>query len=279
LRTLVRTFCVSLLLFTGVVSAQAQDAIPEPPGPIQDLANQGAQVRFLGNDYDVEAWLAIKNGQEQYFYVLPGGEAFLSGIMYDKKGKVVTIDQVRRLMGQGDSLLDSLASNTPEESANEKDAYEFKSPSEQMFYDIENSNWLPLGRADAPVMYAFIDPQCPHCHNFVNDVRSEIDAGKVQLRMIPVGFRDETRAQSAFLIATPNPQERWFKHMDGDETALPAKSGINDQGVQRNLAIMQSWELLATPMVIYRGKNGLVKIVRGRPKNAQSVLSDLPAGG
>ena len=58
-----------------------------------------------------------------------------------------------------------------------------------------------------------------------------------------------------------------------------AKSEINDQGVQRNLAVMGSWELTATPMVIYRGKNGLVKIVRGRPKDAQSVIGDLENAG
>ncbi len=271
------TVLAALILLPSVV--MAQEAIPEPPGPLQTLATDGAQLRYLGKDFGVDAWMAVKNGQEQYFYALPGGEAFLSGIMYDKKGKVVTVDQVRRLMNKGDSLLDALASNTPEMDAKDKDAYEFKSPSEQMFYDVENSNWVALGKQGAPVAYAFVDPQCPHCHDFISDVRKDIDAGSLQLRLVPVGFRDETVAQAAYLIATPNPQEKWFKHMDGDATALPAKTEINTQGVQRNLAIMQSWEFSATPMVIYRAKNGLVKIVRGRPQDAKAVLADLATAG
>ena len=60
---------------------------------------------------------------------------------------------------------------------------------------------------------------------------------------------DESIAQAAFLLATPNPQERWFRHMDGDATALPAKSEINQQGVQRNLAIMHSWKFDVTPLM------------------------------
>ncbi|MDB2682786.1 thioredoxin fold domain-containing protein [Alphaproteobacteria bacterium] len=272
------TALAGITLFSSV--SFAQEAIPEPPGPLQTLATEGAQLRYLGKDFGVDGWMVIKNGREQYFYVLPGGEAFLSGIMYDKKGKVVTVNQVRKLIGQGDSLLDTLASNTPEmDGTQEKDAYEFKSPSEQLFYDIENSNWIPLGQAGAPVAYAFIDPQCGFCHAFIDDVRGDIDAGSIQLRVIPVGFKEETRAQAAFLIATPNPQDRLFKHLDGDKTALPAKSEINDQGVQRNLAIMKSWELSATPMVIYRSKDGSVKIVRGRPESPQNVIGDLGNAG
>jgi len=95
--------------------------------------------------------------------------------------------------------------------------------------------------------------------------------------MIPVGFREETRAQAAFLMATPNPQERWFKHMDGDEAAIPAKTELNQQGVQRNLAIMQSWKLNVTPMAIYRAKDGSVKIVRGKPKDSNAMISDIGA--
>lgn len=271
---------LAIAAFMAVFSpfAQAQESVPEVPKPIQNLVNEGAQIRYLGDDYGAQAWLTIKNGQEQYFYVLPGGEAFLMGVLFNNKGEVVTVDQVRKLRAKGDTLLDTLAENAPQETVAEtSDAYNFKSPSEQLFYDVSNSNWVPLGVAGAPVAYAFIDPLCPHCHEFIKDVRKDIEAGKLQLRLIPVGFKDETRAQAAFLMATPNAQERWFKHMDGDKEALPAKTGINEQGVQRNLAIMQSWEFSATPMVIYRGKDETVKIIRGRPQDPKALISDIGA--
>ncbi|HQX27885.1 MAG TPA: thiol:disulfide interchange protein DsbG [Alphaproteobacteria bacterium] len=252
--------------------------LPDMPKPIQELVNQGAQVRYIGKDHGLDAWITVKNGQEQYFYVLPDKSAFVMGLLFDANGKLVTVQQVKRLQEQGDTLLDTLAEDANAAKIDPGSDPKFKSPSEQMYYDIENSNWVPLGQQGAPVAYAFIDPQCPHCHEFIQSLRAEyIDKGKIQLRIIPVGFKDETRAQAAFLLATPNPAERWFKHMDGDTSALPAKTELNDQGVQRNLATMQSWQFSVTPMIVYRGKDNSVKLVRGNPKDLAAFVNDLGA--
>ncbi len=252
--------------------------LPDMPKPIQELVNQGAQVRYIGKDHGLDAWITVKNGQEQYFYVLPDKSAFVMGLLFDANGKLVTVQQVKRLQEQGDTLLDTLAEDANAAQIDPGSDPKFKSPSEQMYYDIENSNWVPLGQQGAPVAYAFIDPQCPHCHEFIQSLRADyIDKGKIQLRIIPVGFKDETRAQAAFLLATPNPAERWFKHMDGDTSALPAKTELNDQGVQRNLATMQSWQFSVTPMIVYRGKDNSVKLVRGNPKDLAAFVNDLGA--
>ncbi len=276
---------IVLAAFILAPCAYAQDpaainntTLPDMPKPIQELASQGAQVRYLGKDHGLDAWITVKGGQEQYFYVLPDKSAFLMGLLFDGSGKLVTVQQVKRLQQQGDSLLDTLAEDANATPIDPESDPKFKSPSEQLFYDIENSNWVPLGDQGAPVAYAFIDPQCPHCHEFIKELRNDyIGKGKLQLRMIPVGFKDETRAQAAFLLATPDPAERWYKHMDGDAAALPAKSEISDQGVQRNLAIMQSWQFSVTPMIVYRGKDNTVKLVRGRPKDLEAFINDLGA--
>lgn len=277
MKKLVTLLSFTFFVLTGAVAAQ--EALPDMPDPIRNLVNEGAQARYLGRDYGLDAWITIKNGQEQYFYVMPDQSAFVMGLLFNPKGDLVTVDQVQRLRGEGDDLLDALASedlalNNPEDNLPDLD-----SPSERLYFDIENSNWVPLGQLGAPVIYGFIDPQCPHCHEFINDLRKDelFEKGRVQLRMIPVGFREETVAQAAFLMATPNPEERFLRHLDGDDSALPAKSEISDQGVQRNLAIMQSWKFDATPMMVYRAKDGSVKIVRGRPKDIPALIADIGA--
>ena len=147
--------------------AMAQNtAVPELPEPLQNLVGEGAQVRYLGNEHGLDGWFTIKNGVQQYFYVLPDKSAFLMGLLYDKDGKVVTLRQVQNLQASGDTLLESLAEVPTKEPS--EDQFELKTPSEQLFADIQGSNWVPLGKAGAPVVYAFIDPQCPHCHAFVN---------------------------------------------------------------------------------------------------------------
>lgn len=282
LRNAIMVGGVSFLM--NAMPAFAQDntntLLPDLPAPIQGLVNEGAQIRFLGKDYGLEAWIAIKNGQEQYFYVMPSTGAFLTGLLFDEKGNAVTIEQVQRLRQQGDSkFLDVLTADKPATTSKKEvdERYEFKTPSEQLYYDIENSNWVPIGQAGTPVFYSFIDPQCPHCHEMMKTMRPYIESGKVQVRMLPVGFKDVTKAQAAFLMATPGPEDVWWAHVDGNPNALPAKMEINRQGVERNLAVMQSWKLNVTPLIIYRGKDQKVKIIRGKPKDIEALISDLGA--
>jgi hypothetical protein len=40
---------------------------------------------------------------------------------------------------------------------------------------------------------------------------------------------------------------------------------------------MHAWKFDATPFVVYRGKNGSVKIMRGEPKDIVALISDLGA--
>jgi len=268
---------VFILFFSAAAFAQNPEALPSVPEPIQNLVNEGAQIRYLGKEQGFDSWITIKGGQEQYFYVPEGGKSFFMGVMFDNTGKLITVEQVRKLQEKEGATLDALAGDfgfDPSKATDPKASLEFKTPSEQMYYDIENANWVPLGQPGAPVIYAFIDPQCPHCHEFVKDIRGDIEAGKVQLRMVMVGLRPETLAQAAWLLATPDPQGRWWKHLDGEKDAVPVVPEINQQGVQRNLAVMQSWKFTATPMIVYRAKDGSVKIVRGRPSDVKALIGD-----
>lgn len=271
------------LLALGLLTshANAQDNLPELPDPLKNLAAEGAQLRYLGDEKGLDGWVAIKNGTEQYFYVMPDGQSFMMGILFDNSGDVITIDQVRRLQSSGDATLEELTKDPMFAIADSRKAQvqnkESLSPSERLFADLSDSNWFVMGAPDAPALYAIIDPQCPHCHAFLNDVRSAglLENGTLQLRIIPVGFRDQTKAQAAYLMAAPDPSATLIAHLDGDENALPVRSDINQQGVERNLTIMQSWKLGVTPMVFYRAHDGKVKVVRGRPQDLDTILKDL----
>lgn len=270
--------------FAGSAMAQQQRE-PKLPPPIQTLQDEGAQIRYLGRDMGLDGWIAIKGGKEQYFYATPDGKALLLGLLFDADGKIITMRQVKELQEKSGETLEFLTEETPEKAASgdrfsKLPATEFKTPSEQLFDDVSVSNWIPLGKEGAPVIYSFMDPQCPHCHAFMKDIKTNyIDNGLIQVRMIPVGFKEQSKAQAAFLLAAPSPQDRWYKHLEGDESALPSSAQINQQGVERNMAVMQSWKLDVTPLTVYRSKDGSVKIVQGRPQSIPAVLADLPPPG
>ncbi len=310
--TLIRRARVSsLALFLGLLwllplwnmaDAQTKDRIPgadsfaptqtapaqnqkEPPLPasLQTLVQQGGQVRYLGRELGMDGWIAIRNGKEEYFYAPPDGNALMMGLLFDKNGKMITVRQVKELQEKSGKSLEPFAANPPAKStvtANGPLApplSKFKTPAEQLYDDVTYANWIPLGSPDAPFIYAFVDPQCPHCHDMLLEMQKKyIESNQLQVRIIPVGFHDDTVEQAAFLLAAPDPQTVLFKHLNGDKTALPAMPDVNTQGVQRNLAIMQSWKFDVTPIVIYRAANGSVKIVRGKPRDVAALLADLP---
>ena len=277
--------CATLLL---PIPASAQEKEPVMPAPIKTLVEQGAQVRYLGQHNGLDGWITIKAGQEQYFYVTADGKSMIMGLLFDSDGKLVTLRQVKALQEKSGDVLDLFTVKTPEEQTAATavpDRYkqstlpQFKTPAEQLFDDVTNSNWIQLGKEDAPVIYSFMDPQCPHCHSFMTDLKANyIDNGLVQVRLIPVGFlKPESKSEAAVLLAAPDPEARWYRHMAGDAAALPPTEGINEQGVERNMAIMQSWKLDATPITVYRAKDGSVKIVQGRAQKMSGLIADLPA--
>lgn len=276
-------FLLSFILITAPAMVQAQGNVPSMPDALKLLEERGAQSRYLGKKHGLDGWITIFQGQEQYYYVTPDGNGFVMGLLFDKEGEMVTLQQVRDLQKQSDGdVLDFLAADKerPDLTAavqETNEVFDYKSPAERMFADIENSNWIPFGEGSAPVIYSFMDPQCPHCHSFMQDLKEDyLDKGLIQVRMVPVGFREETLAQAAFLLAAPDAPKRFFDHLDGDEKALPIKNSTSTQGIQKNLALMQTWKFNVTPMTVYRGKDGKVKIIRGRAGNLADILTDLP---
>ncbi len=281
-----------LTVFAAVLlcsqAAQAQQQEPPLPELLKNLAADGAQIRYLGAYNGTDGWIAIRQGKEQYFYMPSGGQSLMMGVLFDLDGKMVTARQVKELQEKSGGVMDLFAQQTPDDKTASSNLgapgnigsrlSELKTPSEQLFDNVTESNWIALGKPDAPVIYTFIDPQCPHCHDFINDLRGKgyLENGLVQVRAIPVGFREETKAQAALLLATPDPQDKLFRHLDGDKAALPVPpAGINEQGVERNMAIMQSWKLDMTPLTVYRSGNGKVKIVQGRAKDLPALIADL----
>ena len=281
---MMRFLCLalSLVFLSYPAFAQKSEPLPEVPEALQGLVDRGAQIRYLGKEHGLDGWIAIYKGQEQYYYVTNDKKAFISGLMFGADGRPITIEQVKDLQAQGGPILDLLAEDsqtTAPEMTEEKSLAEtakLAAPSERMFADVENSNWIKLGSENAPVIYAFVDPQCPHCHDEMKDLRAAyIDKGLLQVRIIPVGFQKGSLAQASFLLAAPDAAERWYKHLDGDKDALPAKDDVSTQAIQKNMALMQAWKFNVTPLNVYRAKDGTVKIVPGRIKDIPGVLGDL----
>ena len=274
------------------VMAGPSEAQQEPPLPesIEGLVSKGAQVKYLGNMHGLDGWIMVYKGQEQYFYATPDGKAFVSGLLFTEKGEPLTVQQVQNLQQTGqadilDSLVDRPSSQINQDSNPLADRQnELKemsqSPSEKLFKDVREGNWVSFGSGDAGIAYAFIDPTCPHCDDFVNELRQGgyLDEGKVQLRVLPVSRITDDQAilqKAAYLLVSPTPEADFYAHLDGQESALPTNGDLSTQAVQQNMAIMQKWGLDATPFIIYKDRAGNVKIIRGKANDPETLVQDL----
>jgi thiol:disulfide interchange protein DsbG len=270
-----------LIICVLPVSAGAQGVDNRPPLPdaLDNLVKEGAQVRYLGDKHGMDGWLMIKNGQPQYFYVAPDGQAILTGLMFNSEGDNVTARQLQALRGEEGKSLDALTQSADKSGFEMPEVRQPKSRSEKMYSAIKASNWFVLGQPQAPVVYAFIDPQCPHCHDFINTLRDRglIENGRVQLRVIPVAvINKQSLYQSAYLLAASDPSGRLLSHIDGEES-LPVQRDMNTQGVQRNMTVMKDWGLKSTPFVVYKDKGGEVRVIQGNPDDTAGLVKELPS--
>ncbi|MFA7276867.1 MAG: thioredoxin fold domain-containing protein [Pseudobdellovibrionaceae bacterium] len=309
--TLFRPLLILIMSLVVNMPALAATNDPRMPAPIEHMASQGAQIRYMGRDLGMDGWLVIQNGQEQYFYSTLDGQAILLGILFNNKGDAMTLQQITRLREKEGSALDRLTSTTPspldlptppaalaptesiEKSATNTASVfspeELKSPeklmkavaktkAEKLFDSAENSNWFTIGQKTAPALYIFFDPECPHCHDLIKDVRKSgfLEQGLVQLRLIPVGVLSENSLiEAAYLLASPDPQKDMFKRLDGDHGALLIDKNANTQGVQKNMKIMQEWGLDVTPFSIYKDRYGKIKVLQGRPGSLKDIVQEL----
>lgn len=294
-----RTMMVALLLVLSVAGAAfAEDAkTPDMPDPLKNMVAQGAQIRYLGHEYGLDGWVTIQNGEEQYFYVTEDGQGLLLGILFNNKGDAVTLRQINDLRDKEGPAIDRLAGYAPTTQAAAKGAAPTaitasptgktpqdlvksatKSKAEQLFDAVESANWIKIGKDEAPAIYSFIDPECPHCHDLIEDFRKSgaLERGLVQLRIVPVGvLTEQSLPEAAYLLASPQPQADLFAHLDGKEGALLADKGANTQGVQKNMQIMQDWKLDGTPFSVYKDRDGVIKIVQGRPADLKKLIAEL----
>jgi len=273
-RVLLTGLLTGLFLLGSWTGVQAQKE-PDMPPPMKALVQSGAQMRYLGNFNGLNGWIAMQNGQEQFFYVTSDGQAILSGVLFDRNGDFVTANQMAALQAKNGDVLSTFQEKKIEKPTPSIQKA-FKTPSEQLYTDMGEGNWITLGKKTAPIVYTFIDPQCPHCKSFISSLRhGYIDNGLVQIRVVPVGVKDESKAQAAFLLAAPNPEERFFRHLDGDKNALPISEGISVDGIDRNLSIMQAWKFDVTPLSVYRAKDGTIKIIQGPAKDIPAFVNDI----
>lgn len=290
---LLLTLALFFLLHTASFAASPAPATPDISGNpvLANIQKSGAKLFYLGNRLGMDGWFIVKDGQVQIIYATPDNKGAMIGALFGPDGENITTFQVENLVQNNKEVAD-LITSAQNEQANIAAVGAPKpaaaapttglpsaplSPGERLMHDLSSASTVVVGTPSSPELLMVMDPHCPHCQATWKALRDAVFKGGLHIRMIPIGDAgsDNERA-AAFFLGVGDPLNVWDKYVAGDRSQLagtPPAAAL--AAVRANHAVIDSWSIQQTPYIVYRAKDGKVKVVVGQPDKITTVLSDL----
>ena len=137
-----------------------------------------------------------------------------------------------------------------------------------------NGHLISEGRATAPLIYVFADPNCSICYRFYKMAEPLVSSGRLQLRWVMVAFLQESSAAKATaILLSPDPRSALHADEDRFDTThesggiTPARSqqkAVQDV-LQAHLSAMDAVGGVGTPTLLYRDDHGQWAAIVGLP--------------
>jgi len=272
---------------------------------LKNIVTGGAKLYFLGERSGMPGWFIVKNGQVQMIYLSPDHKTALIGGMFTDEGDNVTGAQVKALSQADKGVYQMLNGPSQQQSkissvgavnggvavvpsspilagTGKTDSSALPSatlsPGDRLYEDLEAAAGVVLGKSDAPEIQIVVAPNCPNCKSTWRELRDAVKAGQISVRLVPVynSLGGEEANIAAQLLRAKDPYEEWDKHVNGDKAALSGKPDeIAMKAVVANLTLVSKWNIKGYPYLVYRSKEGKIKIVQGRPERMAAVLLDM----
>lgn len=252
------------VLFLVAGQAVAADTSPALPGTLQKLVSHWHLT--LVKTFDTDA-----PGITGYVVKGPNGKM---GILYSYKDFVIS-----------GSLIDAKGENlTRKYALSEMPKPDFG----QAVAKLDKlSHVITEGKAGAPQVYVFADPNCIYCHKFWSQTRKWVKEGKVQLHWILVGFlKDSSPGRAAAIMNAKNPVAALTRNETGfdvgkEEGAIKQMDSIPDdleKAIKAHEQLMAKLQFTGTPALVYKDAQGKWQGMTGMPK-ADKFAKELGIGG
>ncbi|HAX92005.1 MAG TPA: hypothetical protein DCY07_07345 [Rhodospirillaceae bacterium] len=286
-------------LFNVNTRAPNTDEIPA----LSNMVKSGAKLYYMGERSGMHGWFIMKNGQIQMVYLSPDKQSVLIGGLFSARGENVTTPQISMLSERNEDIkkiltgtaqqqqeimkageqdgAGSVAAGSNNASAKkEADAIPSVpvSPGERLIQDLKSAAGVTLGQNEEAELMMIAAPGCPNCKKTWQELREYVKTNKVQVRLIPVynSVGGEESRVAAQLLKVANPLEAWDRFVEGDVTALAGDPGeMAIKAVVANLNLVTKWNIQGYPYLVYRGKDGRIKIVQGKPERMAAVMMDV----
>ncbi len=285
-----RILSLLILVLFMPFTTQAQDITqPDPPKSLKTMVESGAQIFYLGQFEGMNGWALIRQGKPEFFYENRDRTAMVMGLMFNGDGEMITMGQLTALNRRvGDDMYAATGGSsnqhkqaqtaqpsTTDTSVATAPVVRELTQAQRMYTDLIASNWITVNETGKHDVFAFVDPDCPHCKQMIREMDSAFSNDQIKLRVIPIGIADAGQRKAAVLLASANPEEILLKYAHGDSSALSAPQNINTKAVEKNKQTLLKWGFDATPIVVYRTLKGEIRVVGGRPYDLNNLIDDI----
>ena len=291
-----KRFLIARLLLAGIHT----DVWAAPSGTpdwstnpvLTSIQKAGAKLYYLGARFGMDGWFIVKDGQVQIAYSTPDNKGALVGALFGEDGENITSLQVGNLVKNNKEVADLIATaqkeqaaisqvGTPSAAASAPTSSTLPStplsPGERLFHDLSLASTVVVGNSSAPEIMMVMDPRCPHCQATWKALRESVTKGTIHIRMIPIGGQDtDNERAAAVFLGTSDPLTAWDKYVSGDFSTLagqPSEAAL--AAIRANHAVIDNWSIKTTPYIVYRAKDGKIKIVMGEVLKIGSIFTDM----
>lgn len=229
-------------------------------------AKDGTAVHFLeSKGVKIDARFSVPSGLHGYAATMPNGE---HGVFF------TTSDGKLLIFG---NLIDMHGKNLTREYLN---AYVQKPRNKQYFSHLEKTHWIAQGsKHPKRIIYAFVDPNCPYCHQFWEAASKAYSKG-LQVRYIVVAILGNSSVnKAAAILSAKDPaaaleeNERGFKHHSGAIKPVTHMSDKIHKIIAEHDRLMTKFGMDGTPGLVWKDDEGKVQTSNGLPP--ESALQEI----
>lgn len=264
------------------------------PAALVPLVRDGARLAPIGKLGGLDGWLAKKGEMVQTVYLTPDGRHYIAGIGFSQDGRNATAESLDVAMKRGDLAALGIEPRTapqaaqpqvpPQQSAVAQTSGDARNPSQagdQVLAAIEADaalppekrtlTWLSFGKVGAPIVYMAADLSCPYCKRAWTQLSPEVDAGRIELRIIPVALiSPASKGQAMALFDAEDPRKLWIDNVKSSIPPAQIGSEAAMAAIDANNAFFGQ-SLKGTPSFWLR-KGGRPQAVAGLPHDLGSIL-------
>lgn len=224
----------------------------------QAATHSNAVVEYLkGKGLTVKDRFSVPGGLIGYAGLTPSGK---SVVFY------TTADGSVALFG---ALVDDHGHNLSQIYRN---AYIQQPENQKLFTQLEKMHWIGAGsKHPKHIVYAFVDPDCPYCHEFWEKAQTVYSRG-VQIRYMIVGILgDSSVKKAAAILGAKDPKaaleknESGFQHHSGAIKPVAHVTVAMRQQIAEHNRLMQQFGLDGTPGLVWKNDQGTVQTSNGLP--------------